>query len=135
MTETTERVLQEARRRERDQTIFYRTLASRAEEAEDVAVAGRLQALLADEQHHLARLSARILELGGTPAQLPDPVRPDLPIAAWEDDARVRELGEVEWYMAALEEELDPETRGLLTEILESEQHHARDLNGKWMSA
>jgi rubrerythrin len=135
MKGTTERVLQESRRRERDQTVFYRALASRAEEAKDDPAAGRIQALLADEQHHLARISARILELGGTPARLPEPVLPDLHIVGWEDDVRSRELGEVEWYVAALEEELDPETRKLLGEILESERRHARELNGKWMSA
>jgi len=53
----------------------------------------------------------------------------------WEGVARSREAAEVDWYGRALEGELDSTTEALLREILDSEEHHARELGGKWMSA
>src|SRR5690606_31685306 len=61
--------LEELRRHEKDQALLCRSLAARAEEAE-VELAQRFHDLHADEQHHLSRLTARVLELGGRPADL-----------------------------------------------------------------
>ena len=62
-------LLQEGRQRERAQALFYRILAGEAEVSGDQAAAERLNELLADEQHHVSRLTARILELGGAPLE------------------------------------------------------------------
>ena len=126
-------------RRERAQARFYRALSARAEEAGRPEEAERLAALHADEQHHLARLTARILELGGSPesaeeiSRVPAPGETDLD--QWEAVARRREGEEVEWYREFLDRRLDEPTRALVREILESEEKHARELAGKWMSA
>jgi len=129
-------ILEEGRRRERWQTLFYRRLAAEAESRGDASAGERLNDLHADEQHHLSRLTARVLELGGTPGDLQADEAPPIPsLEAWEAEARAREDEEVSWYRAALEGGLDSETEDLLREILESEEHHARDLGGKWMSA
>lgn len=130
------RILEGSRKRERWQTLFYRRLAAEAESRGDVSMTERLNELHADEQHHLSRLTARVLELGGTPRDLrADEVPPIPSLEDWEAEARVREGEEVSWYREALEGGLDSETEALLREILESEEHHARDLGGKWMSA
>lgn len=127
-------VLQEGRHRERGQALFYRALAGEAELSGDQAAAERLNELLADEQHHVSRLTARILELGGTPLQ-PE-VSPDVPdLAGWEPVARSREEKEVAWYEEAIGRVEDPATRSILAEILESERHHREELSGKWMPA
>ena len=135
MTESILQLLEQSRRREKEQTLFYRALAALAEAQEESEAAERLNALLADEQHHLARLSARILELGGSPAELSlaNPALPEL--EAWEGRAGEREAEEVGWYQGVLSEELDSTTRELFSDILVSEEHHARELGGKWMSA
>lgn len=128
-------ILEEGRRREKEQTLFYRSLAARAERTGATDLAERLNDLHADEQHHLSRLTARILEMGGEPRE----ITPSLPEISdsepWENAAREREEGEVAWYRDALGESLDQETAAVLREILESEEHHARELGGKWMSA
>ncbi|HSW30840.1 MAG TPA: ferritin-like domain-containing protein [Longimicrobiales bacterium] len=128
-------LLQEARRRELEQAHFYRALSGDAEHAGDAAVAERLNELLADEQHHVARLAARILELGGTPQG--DGAAPGTAplLDAWEPEARRREEAEVAWYEAALGGVEDPGTRVVLGGILESERHHRETLAGKWMPA
>jgi rubrerythrin len=95
----------------------------------------RLNELHADEQHHLSRLTARLLELGGTPERLDDVTLDPVSGSDWEIDARARENGEVAWYADALAGDIDPATRAVLEEILDSERHHARELRGKWMSA
>lgn len=132
------RQLNDARSAERGQTRFYRALAQAAGAAGDVEGEERLNELHADEQHHLARLTARLLELG-EPLP-PDPPREravDLaPWPAWEEEARKREVEEVRRYEALLElGELDPVTRGIVEEILSTERHHARALGGKWVPA
>jgi rubrerythrin len=131
--------LGESRRRERAQTRFYRVLSARAEEAGREGEAERLAALHADEQHHLARLTARILELGGAVEGSEGPLRETLPeevdLDDWEGRAREREGEEVAWYRELLDGRLDASTRALVQEILESEERHARELAGKWMSA
>ncbi len=127
-------ILNEGRRRERTQTLFYRSLSAAAESAGDAATAERLNELLADEQHHVSRLTARLLEGGEKPDEAFE--RPAVPsLAAWEAPARARETDEVDWYEAALERVEDADTRAVLQEILDSERHHRRSLGGKWMSA
>ena len=128
-------LLQEARRRELEQVLFYRLLAWGAARACDTMAAERLHELLADEQHHVSRLTARILELGGAPAAAGREPPPPPSLGGWEVEARTREVAEVTWYENALAGEQDPETRSLLGEILDSERHHREDLAGKWMPA
>ena len=130
------RVLEASRRREKGQTLFYRRLAARAEDAGRADVAERLNGLHADEQHHLSRLTARMLELGGRPDSLRDHPTPTAELRGWEAAARERELDEVRWYEGLLEEDaLDETSRAVVEEILASERHHAERLGGKWMSA
>jgi rubrerythrin len=127
-------LLQEGQHIERGQALFYRALAGEAEVVGDQLAAERLNELLADEQHHVSRLTARILELGGTPLQ--SEVSPDMPdLADWEPVARSREEAEVDWYEDAVGRVEDLATLAVLEEILESERHHREELSGKWMSA
>lgn len=128
-------LLREARRNELEQALFYRLLAADAERAGEEAAAERLNGLLADEQHHVSRLTARILELGGKPEDVGGaPV--EVPgFEGWEEAARGREEREVSWYADALARVDDPATRAILAEILEAERHHKDTLSGKWMSA
>lgn len=129
-------LLERSREREKAQTLFYRRLAAWAEEAEDEALAERFNELHADEQHHLSRLTARILELGAIPTGLPVVSLPEEDgLEGWEGRARGLEEEEVDWYESLLENELNGETRALIDEILESERHHRDNLGGKWMSA
>ena len=129
-------VLEEARRREKVQTLFYRALAARAEDEGRHEAAERLNALHADEQHHLSRLTARLIEDGIPPAELRGMRAPDPGAGEWEAEARERERDEVAYYRGLLErEDWDRETRAVLEEIFESEEHHARELGGKWMAA
>jgi rubrerythrin len=134
MDEPLRDLLREARRRERNQTAFYRRLAGAADEAQDAGAIERLNELLADEQHHLSRITARLLELGDTlPEVEPSPGSPGF--KGWESEARAREAGEVAFYKGALARELDGKTRRILQEILESERRHREELGGKWMTA
>ncbi|MCG6957414.1 MAG: hypothetical protein LJF04_15600 [Gemmatimonadetes bacterium] len=133
MSEMTD-LLQEGRRRERAQAFFYRVLAGDAEAVGDAPVAEQLNELLADEQHHVSRLTARLLELGEEPGDEEAPV--DVPhLASWQPVARSREEEEVRWYEGAVERVDDEETSVMLKEILSSERHHRDDLAGKWMPA
>ena len=128
-------LLREGRRRELEQALFYRFLSGDAEDAGDGATAERLNDLLADEQHPVSRLPARLLELGEKPGE--DPVEtPETPsLAGWEPAARAREADEVAWYEAAVSRADDPATRAILQGILESERQHLDHLAGKWMPA
>jgi rubrerythrin len=128
-------LLEAGRAREKGQTLFYRALAAQAVAAGDDDASERLNDLHADEQHHLSRLTARLLELGGRPRDLSAVPTPGGELAEWEVLARDRELDEVRWYEAASRQPVDPPTRAILAEILESERHHAEALRGKWMSA
>lgn len=127
--------LAESRRREKAQTLFYRTLAAEAEAALDAVTSERLNELHADEQHHLSRLTARLLELGGVPSDLRAARAPSVRLEDWEARAREREREEVFWYRKLLAAPLDPVTRALVREIAQSEDHHLAELRGKWMSA
>jgi rubrerythrin len=128
-------LLAEGRRREKAQTLFYRKLAADAERVLDPAASERLNELHADEQHHLSRLTARLLELGGRPDDLRDVAVPACELLGWEAAARERERDEVSWYEDALGHTLDGATREVLQEIVESERRHHAELRGKWMSA
>ncbi len=128
-------LLTEGRRREKTQTLFYRQLAARAADEGREQDVERLNELHADEQHHLSRITARLLELGGAPADLSDVAAPETNLVDWEAEARRREGGEVAWYEKALTLDLDIDTRTTFTEIVGSERMHERDLRGKWMSA
>jgi rubrerythrin len=128
-------LLREARRHELEQAHFYRLLAGDAERAGEAATAERLNDLLADEQHHVSRLTARILELGGKPEDAGGAAVEVPALGAWEGAARGREEREVSWYADALGRVDDPETLAILAEILDAERHHRDTLAGKWMSA
>lgn len=128
--------LREARRREKSMTLFYRALAAAAEDEGREGDAERLNELHADEQHHLSRLTARLLELGATPESLREMERPEVDLDRWEVEAREREAAEIAYYRGWLDDDLeDATTREVVNEILESELHHHRDLGGKWMPA
>lgn len=128
-------LLAESRRREKAQTQYYRALASVAESEGDGPVSERLNALHADEQHHLSRLTARLIELGEKPEDLSSFPREEAVYHGWERVARDRELREIEWYEEILSAIDDPATRNVISEILESERHHRQELGGKWMPA
>ncbi len=128
-------LLELCRERERAQTRFYRALAAEAELQGRMDVAERLNALHADEQHHLSRLTARLLELGVKPRELAPGNAPAADLDSWEATARTREAGEVSWYQELLERAVDAQTRALFEEILASEQKHRDELGGKWMPA
>ena len=130
-----ESLLSASRRREKAQTLFYRALAAEAEAAGNAAGSERLNELHADEQHHLARLTARLLELGHTPEDLRGIAAPGGSFPLWEDEARAREGEEIVWYQEMLALELDALTREIVEEILDSERRHRAELRGKWMSA
>ena len=130
--------LQEARASEKAQALFYRSLAAEAEERGDEPMSERFNELHADEQHHVSRITARLLELGAPlddiSANLPSSARMD----GWAAAASIREDGEVERYerlLAGEAGEMDAQTRGLIEEILETERHHAAELGGKWTTA
>ena len=128
-------LLAESRTREKAQTLFYRALAAEAEAAGKADESERLNELHADEQHHLSRATARLLELGGSAPDLRHVTAPDVSLVGWEERARARERDEIAWYEQVLSAALDADTRLLMAEILESERHHHAELRGKWMSA
>ena len=128
-------LLREGRDRERRQTAFYRGLSGAADLAGDGPASERLNELLADEQHHVSRLSARLLELGEELDRGPAPPVPVPDLDTWPEAARAREADEVAWYERALERVDDGPTRTILAEILASERHHHENLGGKWMPA
>jgi rubrerythrin len=127
--------LHAARAAEKAQCRHYRALAAAAEAAGDAALSERLNALHADEQHHLSRLTARLLELGEAVAAVEDGPAGGVGLDGWEPVARERERREVAQYEALLSRSLDDATRALVAEILETERHHAADLDGKWTPA
>lgn len=127
--------LEEARAAEKEQALFYRALAAEAEDRGDAAMSERFNDLHADEQHHVSRLSARLLELGSGLADIAGLTSQPVGMAAWEAAARAREEAEVLRYQRLLQGDLDAETRALLEEILDTERHHAAELGGKWTTA
>jgi rubrerythrin len=127
--------LASARQAEREQCRFYRALAAEAERRDDPETAERLNELLADEQHHFSRITARVLELGETVSESSPEAQSAALLEAWETVARRRELAEVERYRSLLAIELDDRTRSMIREILAVEERHAEALGGKWMPA
>lgn len=128
--------LQAAREAEKEQALYYRALAAEAEERGDAALSERYNDLHADEQHHLSRLTARLLELGASPADLGHVTVRRTGMDGWEPAARLREEAEVLRYQALENERgLDAATAALVREIRETEQAHARHLGGKWTPA
>jgi rubrerythrin len=135
MDESTLELLYAARLAEKEQTLFYHALAAEAEAAGDAATAERLNELLADEQHHLSRITARLLELGEPVPDLRGHRAPAASLEGWEPVARARERSEVDRYTALLSRMLDPATEALVRETLRVETEHARALAGKWTEA
>jgi rubrerythrin len=127
--------LEEARAAEKAQALFYRTLAAEAESRGDDAMSERFNELHADEQHHVSRLTARLLELGADLADISRALPSSARMDGWEGAASLREDGEVLRYELLLQAEMDVETRALLEEILDTERHHAAELGGKWTTA
>ena len=129
------RLLHDARRAEKRQALFYRALAAAAEEANDDALSERMNGLHADEQHHLSRLTVRLVEFGEPVADLGAEPAPAVQLAGWEGVARANEKDEIERYERLLAEPLDDRTRTMIEEFLTAERSHAEVLGGKWMGA
>jgi rubrerythrin len=130
------RALQAARQAEKEQALFYRGLAAEAERRGEPALSERYNELHADEQHHLSRITARLMELGAAPGDVAMVRAPEPGLEGWEGVARIREEAEVMRYEAlAGETELDAQTAALVREILGTERHHAETLGGKWTPA
>jgi rubrerythrin len=127
--------LQAARRAEKEQALFYRALAAEAEERGDAVLSERFNELHADEQHHVSRLTARLLELGASPDDVSSLRADPAVIEGWEAQARAWETEEVRRYEELLEMGADADTEALLREILDTERHHAEELGGKWTLA
>ena len=128
-------LLAAARAAEKAQALRYRALAAAAEEVGDAAASQRLNELHADEQHHLSRLTARLIELGIPLADLAGVHPETFGLDVWEAAARPLEEDEVRRYEHLLAEALDEPTAALISEILSTERHHAQELGGKWMPA
>lgn len=127
--------LEACRAAEKEQALFYRALAAEAEQRGDEELAQRFHDLHADEQHHLSRLTARLVELRTSPRDLGGARAQQVPLAEWETMARRRERDEVRRYEILLEQELDAATRALAEHIVEVERRHADELGGKWTLA
>jgi len=125
--------LRDAARGERAQAAYYRALASQAE-SDSAELAERLNGLVADEQHHLSRLVARLLELGARTG-VDEPAVPSAELDGWETEARGRERIEIERYESLLGLELDARTRTMIEGFLNVERQHETQLGGKWMAA
>jgi rubrerythrin len=135
MTAETVRRLHDARRAEKLQAMFYRALAAAAEAAADGNLSERLNGLHADEQHHLSRLTVRLVELGEAVADLGGEAPPEVGLPGWEAEARRREQDEIDRYAGLLDADVDDRTRHMLAEFLDAERSHADALGGKWMGA
>jgi rubrerythrin len=128
--------LHESRALEKEQAQFYRVLSTRAEEAGNTDDIEALNGLLADEQHHLSRLSVRLVELGEDLAPLSDEHMPsDALYDNWRDVARIRERKEIARYQEILKLSLDAETARMITSFIETEKQHEEHLAGKYTDA
>jgi rubrerythrin len=127
--------LEAARAAEKGQALFYRALAAEAEGRGDDALSERFNELHADEQHHVSRLTARLLELGAPLADIANLAGDTVAMDGWEAAAAPREQAEVARYERLLAGEMDDATRALLHKILDTERHHAAELGGKWTTA
>ena len=135
MSASMDAAIEALRAAEKEQAMFYRRLAALAEALDDEATAQRLHDLHADEQHHLSRLTARLVELGRSPTDLSAATSAPGDLDGWEDRAREREKAEVARYEVFLAGEIDPATRHLAESILEVERLHRDQLGGKWTMA
>lgn len=129
------RALSVCREAEKEQALYYRALSALAEREGKEDLAQRFHGLHADEQHHLSRLTARLVELGHHPADLSQLPAPPAGLEGWEPPTRRREHDEIRRYEILLAQELDEESRALVREILEVERQHAEQLGGKWTMA
>lgn len=127
--------LEEARAAEKAQALFYRALAAEAEDRGDDSMSERFNELHADEQHHVSRLSVRLMEMGAPMADIDNLQGETVGMDGWEPVASRREQAEVERYEQLLQAQMDADTRALLEEILDTERHHAAELGGKWTTA
>ena len=128
--------LHEARALEKEQALFYRVLSAQAEEQGNAQDIEALNGLLADEQHHLSRLSVRLVELGEDLAPLSDVHMPsDAVYPTWQAVARIRERKEIARYEEILGLDLDAETRRMIEGFLEAERQHEEHLAGKYTDA
>lgn len=127
--------LEGARAAEKAQALFYRALAAEAEDRGDEAMSERFNELHADEQHHVSRLSVRLMEMGADMADIDNLQADTVGMDGWEPVAAAREQAEVARYEQLLQGALDADTRALLEEILDTERHHAAELGGKWTTA
>ena len=118
MTETPDaaalKLLHEARLEEKRQALFYRALAAAAEDARDADLSERMNGLHADEQHHLSRLTVRLVEFGEPVSDLAAEVAPAVSLEGWEGVARARERNEIARYEALLDAALDARTRSII---------------------
>ena len=128
------RLLRAARVAEKQQTLFYRALAGKADEAAAPEDIEALNGLLADEQHHLSRLSARLVELGHETGAMVAQA-PPCDLASWRATARQREGAEIERYEELLRQPLDEVTGNMIRAMLATEREHARNLGGKYTEA
>jgi rubrerythrin len=134
VTEATIDLLRSARVAEKEQTLFYRALSTVAEEKYAAADIEALNGLLADEQHHLSRLTVRLLELGKDAP--PIAVRaPHCDYGDWRTVARDRERAEIARYEWLLEQSLDADTVAVVRSILDVERQHEHNLGGKYTEA
>lgn len=129
------RLLHDARRAEKRQALFYRALAAAAEDVNAADLSERMNGLHADEQHHLSRLTVRLVEFGEPVTDLGAEVAPAVDLDSWEAVARASEMDEIERYERLLAETLDERTRTMIEEFLTAERSHAKVLGGKWMGA
>jgi rubrerythrin len=127
--------LHQARRAEKDQALFYRALAASAEAVRNAQEADDLNGLHADEQHHLSRITVRLIELNELVEDLSAVTVEAPPYPNWAPIAREREQAEIQRYEQLQRLGLDASTAELIAEILVSERHHAETLGGKFMSA
>jgi rubrerythrin len=128
-------LLHAARTAEKLQSLFYRALAAAAEDDGDTDLSERLNGLHADEQHHLSRLTVRLVELDQSVSDLGAEAGVIVQLDGWEAEARRREREEIDRYTSLLEHELDEKTRGMLEQFVEAERSHEQALGGKWMGA
>jgi phosphoheptose isomerase/rubrerythrin len=128
-------LLHAARLEEKRQALFYRALATAAETANDEALSERLNELHADEQHHLSRLTVRLMEMGEAVADVGNEPSPAVQLQGWQDVARLRERAEIERYRTLLRRELDEKTRATIEQFMAAERGHEAELGGKWMGA
>lgn len=127
--------LQSSREAEKEQALFYRALAALAEESASAELSQRFHDLHADEQHHLSRLTARLLEMGHQPPDLSHVRAPAATLEGWAEVTRQREQVEIDRYASISQLDMDPQTRALIEEILQVERQHAAELGGKWTPA